>query len=42
MAQGVECRTRNQESPGSNPTFDAVSKFGHLRSLLDASVDSAV
>ena len=39
----VECRTRNRESPGSNPLNVAiVSKFGHFRSLHDASVDSAV
>ena len=28
----VECRTRNQVSPGSNP-FAAVSKIGYFRSL---------
>ena len=34
----VECQTRNREpSP-----FAIVSKFGHFRSLHDASVDSAV
>ena len=38
----VECRTRNRESPGSNTSFPTVSKFGHFRSLRDASVDSAV
>ena len=34
----VECRTVNRESPGSNPPFSAVSKFGHFRSLHYASV----
>ena len=29
----VECRTRNQVSPGSNPPFATVSKIGHFRSL---------
>ena len=38
----VESRTRNRESPGSNPPFATVSKFGHFRSLHDASVHSAV
>ena len=37
----VECRTRNRESLGLNP-LATVSKFGHFRSLHDASVDSAV
>ena len=41
VAQLVECRTRNRESPGSNPVV-TVSKFGHFLSLHDASVDSAV
>ena len=41
VAQLVECRTRNRESPGSNPIV-TVSKFGHFLSLHDASVDSAV
>ena len=40
----VECRTRNREGNGSKPPtpFATVSKFGHFRSLHDASVDSAV
>ena len=29
-----ECRTCHPESPGSNPPFATVSKFGHFRSLL--------
>ena len=33
----VECRTLNRESPGSNPIFATVSKFGHFRSFHDAS-----
>ena len=41
VAQLVECRTLNRESPGSNPVV-TVSKFGHFLSLHDASVDSAV
>ena len=36
VAQLVECRTRNRESPGSNPVV-TVSKFGHFLSLHDAS-----
>ena len=32
----------DRESPGSNPPFATVSKFGHFRSLHDASVNSAV
>ena len=31
----VECRTRNRESPCSNPPFAIISKFGHFRSLLE-------
>ena len=38
----VECRTRNQLSPGSNSPFATVSKIGHFRSLHDAPVHSAV
>ena len=37
VAQLVECRTRNRESP-----VVTVSRFGHFLSLHDASVDSAV
>ena len=37
----VECRIGNRESPVRIP-FATVSKFGHFRSLRDASVDSAV
>ena len=29
----VECRTRKQVSPGSNPLFVTISKIGHFRSL---------
>ena len=32
-SSAVECRTRNQESPGSNPPFATVSKIGHFRSV---------
>ena len=38
----VECQTHNRESPGSNPPFAIVSKFGHFHSLHDASVDASV
>ena len=38
----VECRTHNRDSPGLNPPFANVLKFGHFRSLHDASVHSAV
>ena len=38
----VECRTRNRESPGLNSAFATALKFGHFRSLHDASVHSAV
>ena len=31
----VECQTCNRESPGSNPPFATVSKFGHFRYLHD-------
>ena len=34
----VECRTRNRDSPGSNPPFVTVWKFGHFRSLHDGSL----
>ena len=30
----IECRARNRESPGSNPPFATVLKFGHFRSLF--------
>ena len=36
----VECQSRNRESPGSNLLFATVPKFGHFRSLHDASVHS--
>ena len=29
----VECRTRNQVSPGSNTPFATISKIVHFRSL---------
>ena len=38
----VESRTRNQVSPGLNPPFATVSKFGQFSSLNDASVHSAL
>ena len=38
----VERRTRNRENPGSNPPFATVSKFGHIHSLHDTPVHSAV
>ena len=38
----VECRTRNQERPGSNPPFATVLKFGHFRSLRNAPGHSAI
>ena len=41
-SSAVECRPRNRESPGLNPPFATVSKFGHLISLHDAPVHSAV
>ena len=41
-SSAVERRTRNRESPGSNPTFAAVSKFRHFRSYHNTTVDSAV
>ena len=31
-SSGVECQTRNRESPGSNPPIATVSKFWHFRS----------
>ena len=37
----VECRTRNRESPDSNPSL-LVSKFGYFRSLHETPVHSAV
>ena len=41
-SSAVECRTRNRASPGSDPPFAAITKFGHFRSLHDAPVQSAV
>ena len=38
----VKCRTHNRDSPGVNPPFANILKFGHFRSLHDASVHSAV
>ena len=38
----VKCRTRNRYIPCLNPPFANVLKFGHFRSLHDASVHSAV
>ena len=32
-SSAVECRTRKQVSPGSNPLFATFSKIGHFRSL---------
>ena len=40
-SSAVECRTRNRESPGSNPLC-SISKLGHFRSLHDAQVQSGV
>ena len=37
----VECQTSSRESPGSNPPFATVLKFGHFHSLHDTSVHSA-
>ena len=33
----VECRTRNRESPGSNPPFATVSTFGNFHSRHERS-----
>ena len=41
-SSAVECRTRNQESPGLNPPFAIVSKCWYFCSLHDAPVHSAV
>ena len=35
-SSAVERRTRNRESPGSNPHFATVLKFSYLCSLNDA------
>ena len=38
----VECRTRNQVSPGSNPPFLPFRRLGIFVLSIDAPVDSAV
>ena len=38
----VECRTRNQVSPGSNPSLLPFRKLGIFVLSIDAPVDSAV
>ena len=38
----VECRTRNQVSPGSNPTLLPFGRLGIFLLSIDAPVDSAV
>ena len=45
MAHGssaVECRTRNQVSPGSNPSLVPFRRLGIFVFSIDAPVDSAV
>ena len=38
----VECRTRNQVSPGSNPPLLPFGRLGIFLLSIDAPVDSAV
>ena len=38
----VECRTRNQVSPGSNPLLLPFQRLGIFDLSIDAPVDSAV
>ena len=38
----VECRTRNQVSPGSNPPLLPFGRLGIFLLFIDAPVDSAV
>ena len=38
----VECRNRNQDSPGSNPRLVPFRRLGIFVFSIDASVDSAV
>ena len=38
----VECRTRNQVSPGSNPPLPPFRRLGIFVLSIDTSVDSAV
>ena len=38
----VECRTRNQVSPGSNPPLLPFRRLGNFILSIDAPVDSAV
>ena len=38
----VECRTRNQVSPGSNPSLLPLRRLGIFVLSIDALVDSAV
>ena len=41
-SSAVECRTRNQVSPGSNPTLLPFRRLGIFVLSIDAPVDSAV
>ena len=41
-SSAVECRTRNQMSPGSNPPLLPFRRFGIFVLSIDAPVDSAV
>ena len=41
-SSAVECRTRNQVSPGSNPSFLPFRRMGIFVLSIDAPVDSAV
>ena len=41
-SSAVECRTRNQVSPGSNPPLLPFRKLGIFVLSIDAPVDSAV
>ena len=40
-SSAVECRTRNQESPGSNPPLLPFPRLGIFVLSIDAPVDSA-
>ena len=41
-SSAVECRTRNQGSPGSNPPLLPFRRLGIFIVSIDAPVDSAV
>ena len=41
-SSAVECRTRNQVSPGSNPPLLPFRRLGIFVLFIDAPVDSAV